>query len=41
MEFGYTIPLQRHLKMKLPPHAKTLSKRGSPKEFFLMSFRCL
>ena len=34
-------PQAAHIMNHETYHAKTLSKRGSPKEFFLMSFRCL
>ena len=34
-------PQAAHIMNNETYHAKTLSKRGSPKEFFLMSFRCL
>lgn len=34
-------PQAAHIMNHETYHAKTLSRRGSPKEFFLMSFRCL
>ena len=34
-------PQAAHIMNNETYHAKTLSRRGSPKEFFLMSFRCL
>lgn len=35
MEFGYTIPLQRHLKVKLPPPCENTLQARKPKGVLL------